>query len=114
MQFRRRPDHFAFRFGTSPAVAGDADGDGRADLIVGAWQNAEAAPSGGKCYLLSGADGRELATWTCKQAGDTFGFDAVGLGDVDGDGALDFLLTSGWSPARGAKTGRKLRAPRRS
>ena len=93
-------------FGTSPAVCGDVDGDGHADLVVGAWQNAAAAKSGGKCYLYSGKDGELLHTWTCKQSGDTFGFDAVGLGDVDGDGAVDFLLTSAWSAAQGAQTGR--------
>ncbi len=93
-------------FGTSPSVAGDVNEDGRADFIVGAWQNAEGAPSAGKCYLLSGADGSLLAAYTCRQSGDTFGFDAMGLGDVDGDGGIDFLLTSGWSPALGPRTGR--------
>ena len=34
-----------------------------------------------------------------------FGFDAGGLGAVDGDGAIDFLLTSAWSEVHGAKTG---------
>ena len=63
-------------------------------------------PSGGKVYLYSGASGKQLAAWTCKQQGDTFGFDATGLGDVDGDGAIDFLLTSAWSPVHGPKTGR--------
>lgn len=92
--------------GTSPSDAGDVDGDGVGDLIVGAWQNREKAPSGGKVYLFSGAGGKRLAAWTCKQHGDTFGFDATGLGDVDGDGRIDFLLTSAWSPVHGPKTGR--------
>ncbi len=93
-------------FGTSPSQAGDVNADGCADLIVGAWQNAEVAPSAGKCYLYSGKDGELLATYTCRQAGDTFGFDATGLGDVDGDGTPDFLLTSAWSAVSGPKTGR--------
>ncbi len=92
--------------GTSISNAGDANGDGIGDLIVGAWQNREGAPSGGKVYLHSGKDGELLTAWTCKQAGDTFGFDAQGVGDVNGDGRVDFLLTSAWSPARGQKTGR--------
>lgn len=93
-------------FGTSRAVCGDVDGDGRADLIVGAWRDAEGAPSGGSCRLLSGRDGSVLATFTSRMEQDTLGFDAVGLGDVDGDGATDFLLSAAWSEVRGARTGR--------
>ena len=95
-------------FGTSVSDAGDVNGDGLGDLVVGAWQNAEGAPSGGKIYLHDGRDGALLDTWTCLQAGDTLGFDSTGLGDVDGDGLVDFLFTSAWSPARGPKTGRVL------
>ena len=49
------------------------------------------AKSAGKVYLVSGKTGEDLATWTSRQAGDTLGFDAVGLGDVDGDGHDDFI-----------------------
>jgi hypothetical protein len=93
-------------FGTSPSVAGDVDGDGHADFIVGAWQYAKAAISGGRAYLYSGKDGRLLKTFTCRIPGDTFGFDAVHLGDVDGDGTVDFLITSAWSGVRGFHSGR--------
>lgn len=93
--------------GTSPSDAGDVDGDGIGDLVIGAWQNREGAASGGKVYLYSCAGGgRLLDSWTCKQGGDTLGFDACGIGDVDGDGAIDFLLTSAWSNVNGLKTGR--------
>ena len=93
-------------FGTSPSVAGDVDGDGHADLIVGAWQYSGAAVGGGRAYLYSGQDGRLLKTYTCRTPGDTFGFDAVGLGDVDGDGTVDFLITSAWSGVHGFHSGR--------
>ena len=38
--------------------------------------------------------------------GETFGFDATGLGDVDGDGVPDLLLTSAWSAVEGSHSGR--------
>jgi tetratricopeptide (TPR) repeat protein len=95
-------------FGTTKSVAGDVDGDGRADLIVGAWQYAGAAVSGGRAYLYSGRNARLLKTYTCRTPGDTFGFDAVGLGDVDHDGSSDLLVTSGWSAVHGFHSGRVL------
>lgn len=92
--------------GTSPSDAGDVTGDGIGDLVIGAWQNNEGASSGGKVYLHDGRSGRLIRAWTCRQSGDTLGFDACGIGDVDGDGLIDFLLTSAWSNTRGPKTGR--------
>jgi hypothetical protein len=93
-------------FGTSPSIAGDVNRDGHADLIVGAWQYAGAAISGGRAYLYSGRDGALLRTFTCRTPGDTFGFDAVTMGDVDGDGTVDLLITSAWSGISGNRSGR--------
>ncbi len=93
-------------FGTSISDAGDVDGDGRADFIVGSWQHPEGGASAGRCTLRSGKDGRVLATYTSTQPGDTLGFDATGVGDVDGDGGIDFVLSSAWSGIRGARSGR--------
>lgn len=93
-------------FGIGVADAGDVDRDGAADLVVGAWQNASAAISGGKVYVYSGRTQKLIRTITCRTPGDTFGFDATNLGDVDGDGVPDFLLTSAWSGIAGFQSGR--------
>ena len=93
-------------FGIGPADAGDVDRDGHDDIILGAWQFSGAAPSGGKVYLYSGKTGALIRAWTGKVQGETFGFDATGIGDVDGDGTLDFLLTSAWSAIKGPQSGR--------
>ena len=93
-------------FGIGRADAGDVDKDGHDDLIVGAWQHSGAAPAGGKVYLYSGKDGSLMRAYTSKVQGDTLGFDATGMDDVDGDGTIDFLVTSAWSAIGGARTGR--------
>ena len=93
-------------FGTSLSRAGDVDGDGHDDLIVGAWQYAGAAVSGGRAYLHSGKDGHLMKTFTCRTPGDTFGFDAVSIGDIDKDGTMDFLITSAWSAVKRFHSGR--------
>jgi hypothetical protein len=87
-------------------AAGDVDGDGRPDLVIGAWQYGGAAWSGGRVRVHSGRDGRVLQSFTGRVPGETLGFDAVGLGDVDGDGATDYLVTSAWSMVNGVRSGR--------
>lgn len=93
-------------FGIGSAEAGDVNSDGHDDLVVGAWQYAGAAQSGGKVYVYSGKDGTLLREITGRVPGETFGFDATGVGDVDGDGVVDLLLTSTWSNIKGFRTGR--------
>ena len=103
-QFRLSGDGF----GIGVADAGDVDGDGHDDLIIGAWQHGAEAVSGGKVYLYGGADGSLRRTITSRVQGETFGFDATGIGDIDGDGVIDFLLTSAWSAINGGRSGRVL------
>ena len=74
-------------------VAGDVNGDVRADFIVGAWQ---AAPGGradaGSAYVYSGADGSLLYQKDGAAAGDFFGYSVSMAGDVNGDGKADFIV----------------------
>ncbi|MEP7064447.1 MAG: FG-GAP-like repeat-containing protein [Gemmatimonadota bacterium] len=93
-------------FGIGPGKTGDVDHDGHADLVVGSWQYSTPAISGGRVYLYSGRDGHLIKTFTDRIPGDTFGFDAVGIGDVDGDGTVDFLITAAWSGVHGNHSGR--------
>ncbi len=93
-------------FGIGVADAGDVNRDGHADLVVGAWQERSVALSGGKVYVYSGKDRSLLRTITGRLPGETFGFDATNVGDVDGDGVPDFLLTSAWSGINGFQSGR--------
>lgn len=93
-------------FGIGSADVGDVNRDGYDDLVLGAWQFSGAAQSGGKVYVYSGKDGTLIRAITGRIPGETFGFDATGLGDVDGDGVPDLLLTSSWSNIKGFRSGR--------
>jgi hypothetical protein len=74
--------------------------------VIGSWQFKGAAWSGGRVQAFSGSDGRLLRTITGRIPGETLGFDAVGIGDVNADGAIDYLVTSAWSMVGGPRTGR--------
>jgi hypothetical protein len=85
-------------FGIGRGGRVDADGDGVLDVVVAAWVNSDAGQFSGKAYLYSGKSGQLLRTFNSLQAGEALGYDAVGLGDVDGDGAADFVISGGISP----------------
>lgn len=93
-------------FGIGAARTGDVDHDGHADLVVGSWQYPGAAWSGGRVQVFSGKDGKSLQDIVGAVPGETLGFDAVGVGDVDGDGIADYLVTSAWSGVNGLRSGR--------
>ena len=79
--------------------AGDVDADGVPDLAIGSWISSIGGPYAGQVNVFSGSDGSVLRTVTSQVPGETFGFDTIGLGDVDGDSEID-LLVSGASLSR--------------
>jgi hypothetical protein len=84
--------------GMSVALAGNVDGAGASDLLIGSPGVAHSAsfPSGGSAYLAFGP----LTSGTSLEATDLYydgGDDAAGtrtgtIGDIDDDGYVDFLV----------------------
>ena len=74
--------------------AGDVDGDGFADLLIGHWTSSIGAGGAGRTTIRSGFDGHVIRSMTSLTAGEAFGFDAVGIGDVNADGLIDFLVSA--------------------
>ena len=74
--------------------AGDVNRDGHVDLAIGSWISNDGAPTAGQVEIYSGKDGSLLRRLTSTTAGENFGFDAVGLGDLDGDRVLDLVVSA--------------------
>ncbi|MBY0399236.1 VCBS repeat-containing protein [Myxococcota bacterium] len=92
------PLNGAHRFGNGVAGAGDVNGDGFGDLIVGdQWNAGPAGFAQGEAYLFHGAASGVSTTVArsfrdCTLAPCDFGRDVAGAGDVNGDGFSDVLI----------------------
>ncbi|MBL8201970.1 MAG: FG-GAP repeat protein [Chromatiales bacterium] len=84
------------RFGWSVATAGDVNGDGYSDVIVGApdFDNGEADEGRAFVYLGGPAGLAPVPAWTAEsdQVAASFGFAVATAGDLDGDGYADVAV----------------------
>ena len=93
------PTMFA-AFGNSVASAGDVNGDGYADFLIGA----DGANGAGAAGLYLGSATPDATAWnaatstkridlsTPEGSNGSFGYSVAGAGDINGDGYTDFLV----------------------
>ncbi|HYC53676.1 MAG TPA: hypothetical protein VEL28_01885 [Candidatus Binatia bacterium] len=102
-------------FGQSVAVIGDIDGNGFADLAVGAPGIDSGGTDAGGLYILRLGMGASVIGATridafsglpgLLSAGDAVGSSVAGIGDVNGDGMLDVAVGSPLDDEGGTSTG---------
>ncbi|HSW55228.1 MAG TPA: integrin alpha, partial [Ignavibacteriaceae bacterium] len=96
-------------FGSSVSTAGDVNGDGYSDVIVGAYGNDAGGTSAGRAYIYYGGanmDNTADVILTGAAAGDWFGSSVSTAGDVNGDGYSDVIVGAPFNDAGGTSAGR--------
>ena len=79
-------------FGQSVNLISDVNGDGFADVLIGAFGTNS---STGKAYLYFGGstpDNTSDLTFAGQNTNDNFGINVSGAGDINGDGYNDFMI----------------------
>ncbi|MEO2093046.1 MAG: hypothetical protein ABGY71_03175 [bacterium] len=92
-------------FGYAVDDAGDVNGDGASDLIVGAPSNDTSFQNAGQASVYSGVDGTLLMVVNGDAPGDNFGSTVAGSLRIDGDGLDDFMVGTIASDANGVSSG---------
>ena len=97
--------------GWSVSGAGDVDGDGVLEWMVGAQQENSGGTSSGAAYVVSGpvsgtvslsaADGKLIG----EASGDLVGYCVSGGGDFDGNGMSDLLIGAPYEDSGGSSAG---------
>ncbi len=76
-----------FYFSDAVAAAGDVNGDGYEDALVGS-----ASDDGARLYLGSAAGLGAVESWSATPSGASFAAELRGAGDLDADGFADFAV----------------------
>jgi hypothetical protein len=95
--------------GSSVSAAGDVNGDGYADLVIGAGSNDAGGTTAGRVYVYLGGPGADtIADWvfTGEVAGEQLGAAVAGAGDVNGDGFADIIAGAPSNDLDGTNAGR--------
>ena len=92
--------------GESCSDLGDIDGDGYADIILGAPRDKTSAIDAGMARIYSGGTGFKMWEGLGWVLGDAYGFSVSGAGDLNGDGTPDFLIGAPNADFNGQGSGR--------
>ena len=97
--------------GAAVAGVGDVDGDGIADILVGAFDTDYGGADAGSAYLATGpfsgsqSLSESVARFDGEDASDSAGFAVAAAGDINNDGYADLLMGAYGNDSAGAGAG---------